>query len=47
MHKKLRRYDDMIRLVREYHPDLLQDTHVHLAKVEQHIRYSLAFSNAI
>ena len=33
MHKKLRRYDDMIRLVREYHPDILQDTHVHLAKV--------------
>ncbi|XP_076806393.1 intraflagellar transport protein 172 homolog [Clavelina lepadiformis] len=32
MHKKLRRYDDMIRLVGEYHPDLLQDTHLHLAK---------------
>nr|CAB3255301.1 intraflagellar transport protein 172 homolog [Phallusia mammillata] len=32
MHKKLRRYDDMIRLVRDYHPDLLQDTHLHLAK---------------
>lgn len=24
MYKKLRRYDDMIRLVKEYHPDLLQ-----------------------
>ncbi|KAI8482238.1 hypothetical protein Bbelb_400200 [Branchiostoma belcheri] len=32
MYKKLRRYDDMIRLVRLHHKDLLQDTHLHLAK---------------
>ncbi|XP_078598147.1 intraflagellar transport protein 172 homolog [Branchiostoma floridae x Branchiostoma japonicum] len=32
MYKKLRRYDDMIRLVRMHHKDLLQDTHLHLAK---------------
>ncbi|XP_039273606.2 intraflagellar transport protein 172 homolog [Styela clava] len=32
MHKKLRRYDDMIKLVEQYHSDLLQDTHIHLAK---------------
>ncbi|XP_078486595.1 intraflagellar transport protein 172 homolog [Ciona intestinalis] len=32
MHKNLRRYDDMLRLVRDYHPDLINDTHLHLAK---------------
>ncbi|ESP05446.1 hypothetical protein LOTGIDRAFT_228027 [Lottia gigantea] len=32
MYKKQRLYGDMIRLVKTYHPDLLQDTHLHLAK---------------
>ncbi len=33
MYKKLKMYNDMIRLVRQFHKDLLQDTHLHLAKV--------------
>ncbi|KAL2082479.1 hypothetical protein ACEWY4_022297 [Coilia grayii] len=32
MYKKSNMYDDMIRLVARHHPDLLQETHVHLAK---------------
>ncbi|XP_069742704.1 intraflagellar transport protein 172 homolog isoform X3 [Narcine bancroftii] len=32
MYKKLKMYDDMIRLVGKYHKDLLTDTHLHLAK---------------
>ena len=33
MYKKLKMYNDMIRLVKQFHTDLLQDTHLHLAKV--------------
>lgn len=33
MYKKLKMYDDMIRLVAKYHKELLTDTHLHLAKV--------------
>ena len=33
MYKKQRMYGDMVRLVKTYHKDLLQDTHLHLAKV--------------
>ncbi|XP_064457098.1 intraflagellar transport protein 172 homolog [Ornithodoros turicata] len=32
MYKKWRQYDNMIRVVKEYHPDLVNDTHLHLAK---------------
>ncbi|XP_066234732.1 intraflagellar transport protein 172 homolog isoform X2 [Saccopteryx leptura] len=32
MFKKHKLYDDMIRLVGKYHPDLLSDTHLHLGK---------------
>jgi len=32
MYKKLRQYDNMIRLVAIHHEDLLADTHIHLAK---------------
>ncbi|XP_071962115.1 intraflagellar transport protein 172 homolog [Antedon mediterranea] len=32
MYKKQRQYDHMVRLVKHYHPDLLQDTHLHLAQ---------------
>uniref|UniRef100_A0AAY4EKD8 Intraflagellar transport protein 172 homolog n=1 Tax=Denticeps clupeoides TaxID=299321 RepID=A0AAY4EKD8_9TELE len=32
MYKKHKMYDDMIRLVARHHKDLLQETHVHLAK---------------
>ena len=32
MYKKQRQYDHMTRLVQAYHPDLLQSTHMHLAK---------------
>ena len=31
MYKQLEQYDQMIRLVQQYHPDLLQSTHLHLA----------------
>ena len=33
MYKNRKQYDSMIRLVKQYHPDLLNDTHLHLAKV--------------
>ena len=33
MYKKLKMYNDMIRLVKQFHKDLLSDTHLHLAKV--------------
>ena len=33
MYKKLKMYNDMIRLVKHFHKDLLPDTHQHLAKV--------------
>uniref|UniRef100_A0A7N8XI48 Intraflagellar transport protein 172 homolog n=1 Tax=Mastacembelus armatus TaxID=205130 RepID=A0A7N8XI48_9TELE len=32
MYKKNRLFDDVIRLVAKYHPDLLTETHLHLAK---------------
>jgi len=32
MYKKLQRYDDMMRLVASHHPEILHDTHIHLAK---------------
>ena len=32
-YKKLRQYDDMVRLVKRFHPDLVDQTHAHLAKV--------------
>lgn len=32
MYKKCKRYDDMIRLVKKHHPDLLATTHIHLAR---------------
>ena len=32
MYKKQRQYDNMIRLVQSYHPDLVQSTHTHLAQ---------------
>ncbi|XP_074640366.1 intraflagellar transport protein 172 homolog [Tubulanus polymorphus] len=31
MYKKEKMYSDMIRLVKQHHPDLLSDTHIHLA----------------
>jgi intraflagellar transport protein 172 len=33
MYKNLRQYDDMLRLVKSFHPDLVDQTHAHLAKV--------------
>lgn len=33
MYKKLKMYSDMIRLVKQFHKDLVLDTHIHLAKV--------------
>lgn len=33
MYKKHKMYGDMIRLVKVHHPDLVQDTHMHLASV--------------
>ncbi|XP_070378558.1 intraflagellar transport protein 172 homolog [Dermacentor albipictus] len=32
MYKRYRQYDNMMRVVKEFHPDLLSDTHLHLAK---------------
>ena len=32
MYKKCKRYDDMIRLVKKHHQDLLATTHIHLAR---------------
>lgn len=32
MYKRLEQYDSMIRLVEQYHHDLVEDTHLHLAK---------------
>lgn len=32
MYKKQKMYSDMVRLVKVHHPDLLQDTYIHLAK---------------
>ena len=33
MYKRAKRYEPMVKLVATYHPDLLTDTHLHLAKV--------------
>lgn len=33
MYKELEDYDNMIRLVQQYHPDLLKDTHLHLGSL--------------
>lgn len=33
MYKKNKMFDDVIRLVAKHHPDLLSETHLHLAKV--------------
>jgi intraflagellar transport protein 172 len=43
MYKKAERHDDMIRLVRRHHPDLLSQTHRHLGQeLEDKQRYSQA-----
>ncbi|XP_066969064.1 intraflagellar transport protein 172 homolog [Macrobrachium rosenbergii] len=40
MYKKQRQYDQMMRLVSHYHPDLVQSTHLHLAgELEQESNY--------
>lgn len=36
MYKKQKMYNDMIRLVKTHHKDLIQDTYLHLAKVSVH-----------
>ena len=33
MYKKLKMHNDMMRLVKQFHKDLVADTHLHLAKV--------------
>ena len=33
MYKRQKMYTDMIRLVKQYHQDLVPDTHLHLARV--------------
>ncbi len=35
MYKKIKNYDSMIRLIKEYHPDMVSDTYIHLAKVKE------------
>lgn len=35
MYKRLKMYSDMIRLVKQFHKDLVPDTHLHLAKVSR------------
>ncbi|XP_072318787.1 intraflagellar transport protein 172 homolog [Eucyclogobius newberryi] len=43
MYKKNRMFDDVIRLVAKHHPDLLSETHLHLAKeLELEARFSEA-----
>lgn len=43
MYKKNRMFDDVIRLVAKHHPDLLAETHLHLAKeLEMELRFSEA-----
>ncbi|XP_028253563.1 intraflagellar transport protein 172 homolog [Parambassis ranga] len=43
MYKKNRMFDDVIRLVAKHHPDLLTQTHLHLAKeLEADVRFSEA-----
>ncbi|XP_046877770.1 LOW QUALITY PROTEIN: intraflagellar transport protein 172 homolog [Hypomesus transpacificus] len=43
MYKKNKMFDDMIRLVAQHHPDLLEETHLHLAKeLEAESRFSEA-----
>ena len=43
MYKNHKMYDQMIRLVKSHHPDLLEDTHIHLAKdLEKSSNYSEA-----
>jgi intraflagellar transport protein 172 len=32
MYKNIKQYDAMLRLVKQYHPDLINQTHVHLAQ---------------
>lgn len=39
MYKKNRMFDDVIRLVAKHHPDLLTETHVHLAKVHTTLQW--------
>ena len=33
MYKRIKNYDSMIRLIKEFHPDMVSDTYIHLAKV--------------
>ena len=48
MHKKGRRYDDMIRLVTSYRKDLLTETHLHLAQqLETEGNFKLATTLAL
>lgn len=41
MYKKKKLYDDMIRLIAKHHKELLQETHIHLAKVRPSIKDSV------
>eukprot|EP00051_Salpingoeca_urceolata_P019102 m.274557 g.274557 ORF g.274557 m.274557 type:complete len:1824 (+) comp19348_c0_seq8:278-5749(+) len=48
MYKKLGHLDEMIRLVKRYHPDLLQQTHTHLAQeLEEENRLTQAESHYV
>lgn len=40
-------YDHMIRLVHEYHEDLMTDTHLHLAKVRYDVLLDLLHTNFV
>jgi intraflagellar transport protein 172 len=33
MYKRIKNYDNMIRLIKEFHPDMVSETYIHLAKV--------------
>lgn len=43
MYKRNDHYDNMVRLVQRFHPDLLETTHIHLGqKLEQQQKYKMA-----
>jgi intraflagellar transport protein 172 len=44
MYKRVKNYDSMLKLIKEYHPDLLNDTYAHLAKVRRDSIYDDKFA---
>jgi hypothetical protein len=45
MYKRIKNYDAMLKLIKDYHPEVLADTYLHLAKVTYFYAKSILILN--